>query len=108
MTSALKGKLQEGVCLIIVGTEGVGLGDPGADGVVDGFERLGPAANPARHTRSTSRRGVKQILKDLCDPLFRHELLGVEINRSRSDALAMPLQPATPAEPISTSLGTFP
>src|SRR5664279_3370571 len=66
-----------------------GLSDPCADSVIDGFKRPGLAANPCRHARSASCRGVEQILKDLRDPFFRHELLGVEINRRRSDTFAI-------------------
>ena len=39
-------------------------------------------------TRCTSRH-IVQIRRGLRDPLFRHELLGIEINRRRSDALAI-------------------
>ena len=63
--------------------------DAGADAAPDRLQRLGLAANPARHARPAGRRRPEQVLQDLRGPFFGHELLGVEIDRRRLEAFAV-------------------
>ena len=63
--------------------------DACADRAVDRRQRLGLAANPTGHARAAGRRRPEQVLQDLRGSLFGHELLGVEIDGRRLDALAI-------------------
>ena len=63
--------------------------DAGADAAIDRLQRLGLTANPARHARPAGRRRPEQVPEDLRGPLLGHELLGVEIDRRRLEALAI-------------------
>ena len=48
-----------------------------------------PCGEPGRHARAAGRRRPEQILQDLRGPFLGHELLGVEIDGRRPDALAV-------------------
>jgi len=63
--------------------------DAFANAAVDRRQRLGLAANPTGHARAAGRRRPEQVSQDLRDPFFGHELLGVEIDARRLDALAI-------------------
>ena len=52
-------------------------------------QRFGLAANPTGHARPARRRRPEQVLQDLRGSLFWHELLSVEIDGRRLDALAV-------------------
>ena len=50
---------------------------------------LRPCGGPSRHARAAGRRRPEQILQDLRGSFLGHELLGVEIDGRRLDALAI-------------------
>lgn len=64
-------------------------GDACADAAINRLQRPGLAANPGRHARAAGRRRPEQVSQDLRGPLLGHELLGVEIDGRRPDALAI-------------------
>ena len=62
--------------------------DAFANGTIDRRQRFRLAANPTGHGRAAGRR-PEQVLQDLRGSFFGHELLSVEVDARRLDALAI-------------------
>jgi hypothetical protein len=60
-----------------------------ADAAIERRQGFGLAADPCGHARPAGRRRPAQVLQNLRDALLGHELLGVEIDARRLEALAI-------------------
>jgi hypothetical protein len=63
--------------------------DAFADAAIERRQGFGLAADPCGHACPAGRRRPEQVLQNLRDALLGHELLGVEIDSRRLEALAM-------------------